>query len=123
MRRTTLPWYETKLEDIIRFHNRCMQQMRSPNIDTINELLHSTQHFDSFRVHLVPSSGIRFIEMIIAKADNLFEMMNTDVLEIEDKEMKEHEGQTILKSLEKVSLAFVSFSRSICWSLANSSCK
>ena len=89
MRRPALPWYESKLEEIIRFHNTCIQKMKRPNVDRINGLLHSTQHFDSFGVHLVPTSGISFVEMIIANADDLFEMMQTDVVEIEDEEMKD----------------------------------
>ena len=84
MKRPALPWYEAKLEEIIQFHNKCIQRMRRPNVDRINGLLHSSQHFDSFGVHLVPSSGISFVEMIIANADDLFEMMETDVVEIED---------------------------------------
>ena len=94
MRRPALPWYETKLEDIVLFHNKCIQKMRRPNVDRINGLLHSSQHFDSFGVHLVASSGISFVEMIIANADDLFEMMNTDVVEVEDEEMKEVDGGT-----------------------------
>ena len=103
MRRPALPWYETKLEDIITFHNRCILKMKRPNIDRINGLLHSSQHFDSFGVHLVPASGIAFIEMIIANADDLFEVMDTDVVEIEYEEMKEveDEGKKIEERKEK----------------------
>ena len=99
MRRPALPWYETRLEEIIRFHNKCIQRMKRPNVDRINGLLQSTQHFDSFGVHLVPSSGISFVEMIIANADDLFEMMQTDVVEIDDEEMKESEEQTAVRSV------------------------
>ena len=102
MRRPALPWYETKLEDIIIFHNKCIQKMRRPNIDRINGLLHSSQQFDSFGVHLVPSSGISFVEMIIANADDLFEMMDVDVVEIEDEEMKDAtDGKIEEKSKDK----------------------
>ena len=101
MRRPALPWYEDKLEEIILFHNKCIQKMRRPNIDRINGLLHSTQHFDSFGIHLVATSGLRFVEMIIANADDLFEVMETDVVEIEDEEMKDMSEKTAVKNVEK----------------------
>jgi hypothetical protein len=101
MRRPALPWYETKLEDIIAFHNRCIHKMKRPNVDRINGLLQSSQHFDSFGVHLVPTAGLKFVEMIIANADDLFEMMETDVVEIEDEEMKEVEERNVGKKKEE----------------------
>ena len=47
------------------------------------------------------SSGLKFVEMVIANADDLFEMMQTDVVELEDEDMKDLEEQTAVKNVEK----------------------
>ena len=88
MRRLALEWYETRLEDIITFHNRCIQKIERAIIESISGQMHGMQHFDSFNIHLVPLSGIRFIEMNIANADDLFEMMLCEVVDLKDKAME-----------------------------------
>ena len=91
MRRPGLPWYEAKVEKIIGFHNRLISSMKLRNVGRIAGLMASTQIFDSFGVHLVPSAGKKFVEMIILNADDLVESLASEVV---DEEMMDADSAT-----------------------------
>ena len=57
--------------------------MKMKNVGRIAGLLARTQIFDSFGVHLVPSAGLKFVEMIILNADDLVESLASEVVEVE----------------------------------------
>jgi hypothetical protein len=100
MRRPGLPWYEEKVENIIDFHNRCVNNMRMKNVGRIAGLMAGTQIFDSFGVHLIPSAGVKFVEMIVLNADDLVESMSSEVVDVEMIEATKAEKGMSKKSVE-----------------------
>ena len=56
--------------------------MELRNKSRIVGLIVGSQVFDSFGVHLVLDSGIKFVKMIILDAKNLLEFINVDLEEV-----------------------------------------
>ena len=57
--------------------------MKLKNVGRIVRLMAGTQVFDSFGVHLIPSAGMKFVEMIVLNADDLVESMSSAVVDVE----------------------------------------